>query len=154
MLRSVVLLICFVTSPAYALCTKATIEQDYRQADIVVRAVTTAETTAADDEPSAEFKNIWGEYSPVRLNKLRVVEIFKGKPGQSVNLFQTLDSGRFDVQLGKDYLFFISYYPITNTTPSVAQGATFIRHTCGQSKLWKAVSSSELILLKALKRGR
>ena len=154
MLKFVVPLICFVTSPAYALCTTATTEQDYLQADTVVRAVVTAETTVADDEPNAEFKINWGEYSPVRLSKLRVLEIFKGKPGQSVNLFQTLDSGRFDVQLGKEYLFFVTYYPITNTTPLVAQGATFIRHTCGQTKLWKAVSSTELTLLEALRRGR
>lgn len=153
MLRFVVPFICIVTSPAYALCTTASIEQDYLQADIVVRAVATAETTVADDEPNAEFKNSWGEYSPVRLNKLRVIEIFKGKSEQSANLFQTLDSGRFDVELGNEYLLFMSYYPISSTTPTVARGSTFIRHPCGQSKLWKALSSNELILLKALKRG-
>lgn len=154
MLRFVAPLICLVTSPAYGLCTTATTEQDHRQADIVVRAVVTAETTATDDEPNAEFENSWGEYSPTRLSKLRVLEIFKGKPGQSVKLFQTLDSGRFDAQLGKEYLFFISYYPITHTIPSVARGATFIRHACGQSKLWNAVSSTEVTFLEALKRAK
>ena len=144
----------FVTSPVYALCTTAATDQDYRQADIVVRALVTAETTATDDEPNAEFKNSWGEYSPARLSKLRVLEIFKGKPGQSVKLFQTLGSGRFDAQQGKEYLFFISDYPITHTTPSVARGATFVRRACGQSKLWKAVSSTELTVLEALRRAR
>ena len=146
--------ICFLASPAYAVCTTATLDQDYRQADLVVRAVVTAETRVADDEPNAAFKVRWGDYSPVTLHRLRIVEVFKGKPGPSVNLFETVDSGRFGVDLGKEYLLFFSYHPPAQARPLVARGATFVRHTCGQSKLWKAVSSSEAIQLRALKRAR
>lgn len=154
MLRLALLMTCFVASPAYAVCTTASLNQDYRQADLVVHAVVTAETRVADDEPNAAFKARWGSYSPVTLHKLRIVETFKGDPGPSVNLFETVDSGRFGVDLGEEYLLFFSYYPSTKAMPSVARGATFIRHTCGQSKRWKTVASSEVMQLRALKRAR
>jgi hypothetical protein len=145
---------CFVASPAYAVCTTASLKQDYHQADLVVRAVVTAETRVADDEPNAAFKARWGSYSPVTLHKLRIVETFKGEPRSSVNLFETVDSGRFGVDLGEEYLLFFSYYPSTKAMPSIARGATFIRHTCGQSKRWKTIAFSEARRLRVLERAR
>jgi hypothetical protein len=150
MLRAVALLFLALATPAHALCTTATLDEDYRQADVVVRAVVTAETRAADDESDMAFRKRWGDYSPVTLHRLRVVEVFKGKPGPSINLFETVDSGRFGVELGDEYLIFLSYYPPAEFRPEAARGATFVRHTCGQSANWKKVSSAEITRLRAL----
>lgn len=150
MLRVAALLLPALATPAHALCTSATLTQDYRQADLVVRVIVTAETRAADDEAGIAFRKRWGDYSPVTLHRLRIVEVFKGRPGPLVNLFETVDSGRFGVDLGSEYLMFLSYYPPAKSRPTAAQGATFVRHTCGQTKDWKQVSRSEIARLRAL----
>lgn len=80
--------------------------------------------------------------------------MFKGKAGRSVNLFETVDSGRFGVDLGEEYLIFLSYYPPAKFRPLAAQGATFVRHTCGQTKNWGGVSPSEVARLRAMSRSK
>lgn len=154
MLRLAALSLFALATPAHALCTGATLADDYRQADLVVRAIVTAETRAADDEPNAAFRARWGDYSPVTLHRLRVVEVFKGKPGRSVNLFETVDSGRFGVDLGEEYLIFLSYYPPAKFRPLAARGATFVRHTCGQTRKWDGVPRSEAARLRAMGRSK
>jgi|GEM_PF-5440024 hypothetical protein len=154
MLKAAAFLFFALAEPAHAVCTTATLADDYQQADLVVRAIVTAETRAADDEPSIAFRKRWGDYSPVTLHRLRVVEAFKGKPGPTISLFETVDSGRFGAELGDEYLIFLSYYPPAKFRPATARGATFVRHTCGQSKNWKKVSSSEIARLRALNLKR
>jgi hypothetical protein len=138
--------------PARALCSTATLGEDYRQADIVVRARVVAETRVADDEPGPAYRARWGDYTPVTLHRLRVVEIFKGKPGPSVNLFEEVNSGRFGVEIGEEYLLFFTYYPPSRGRGSAARGAMYVRNACGQSKRWHEVKAAELARLRSMRQ--
>jgi hypothetical protein len=138
-------------SPAAALCSGASLEQEYREADLVVRALVVAETRVSDDEPSAEYKARWGDYSPVLLNRLRVLEVFKGRPGPSIKFFQEVSSGRFDLDLGREYLLFLNYH---RPPPGAeARGAVYVRYSCGQSKSLSEVEPGTPLRLRALERG-
>lgn len=141
---------CFISSPAFALCSTATLDDDYQQSDVVVRAIVTAETWVADDEPDEEFVAQWGGYSPVTLHRLRVIEVFKGRPEPTVNLFQEVTSARFAVDVGQEYLIFLSYQPQLTEQPLTARGALYVRNACGQSGLWSSVDTSELSRLRSL----
>lgn len=141
-----------ITSPAAAICTGASVDREYRTADVVVRAAVTAETRVTDDEPSPEYRARWGEYSPVMLHRLRVVEVFKGRPGPTINLFQEVNSGRFDVDMGTEYLLFLSYYTPSTRRPTAARGAMYVRFACGQSKPWRDVTRSARARLSAISR--
>ena len=141
---------CFISSPAVALCSTATLDDDYQQSDVVIRAIVTAETWVANDEPDEEFVAQWGEYSPVTLHRLRIIEVFKGRPEPSVQLFQEVTSGRFAADLGEEYLIFLSYQPESTDQPMAARGALYVRNACGQSGLWDSVQTSELSRLRTL----
>ncbi|HSF11342.1 MAG TPA: hypothetical protein VLA50_00055 [Erythrobacter sp.] len=154
MLRLLILALCLLASPAHALCTSASLVEDFRQADLVVRVVVTAETLVTDDEPNAAFVARWGDYSPVVLHRLRVVEAFKGRPGPSVRLFQTVDSGRYGLGVGEEHLLFLSYHQPAKSRPAAARGATYVRHTCGLSNTWKSVAPNVIELLRRRKTGR
>jgi hypothetical protein len=143
-----------LAQPAYAVCTTASLDEDYRQADVVVRVRVVAETYVIDDEVGAAYRAKWGDYSPVTLHRLRVVEVFKGKPGPAINLFEEVSSGRYGVSFGKEYLLFLTYYRPFPGRGSAARGAMYVRHTCGQTKPWSEVKSVELARLKSLRRRR
>lgn len=139
-------------APAGALCSGASLETEYRSADLVVRARVVAETRVADDEPSAGFRARWGDYSPVLVNRLRVLEAFKGRPGPSITLFQEVTSGRFDADLGREYLLFFNYHRPHPGRGAEARGAVYVRYACGQSKLWSEVGPGVLSRLRAWAR--
>lgn len=147
-------LLLLAAAPAQALCSGASVDREYRQADVVVRALVVAETRVTDDEPSAAFRARWGDYSPVLLHRLRVLEVFKGRPGPSVNLFQEVTSGRFPVDLDSEYLIFLNYHLPSPWRGSAARGAMYVRYACGQSKLASAVHPRDLARLQALSRRR
>src|SRR5687768_14821683 len=92
-------LVLMASAPAAALCSGAPISKEHQEADFVVRARVVAETRVTDDEPSAAHRALWGEYSPTVLNRLRVLEVFKGRPGATIAFFQEIDSGRFDLDI-------------------------------------------------------
>jgi len=139
---------------AAALCTGATLKRDFHDADLVIRARVVAETRVVDDEPSPAHTRRWGEYSPVVLNRLRVLDIFKGKPGPTVAYFQEIDSGRFDLDIGQEYLLFLTYHRPYRGSGSIVRGATFVKHACGQSKLWREVGPQEIGFLRSTARRR
>lgn len=134
--------------PAWALCTTASPEQDRREADVVVRVLVVAETVVADDEPSQSFIARWGRYSPMALHRLRVIEVFKGRPGPSISLLEEVSSGRYGVDLGKEYLLYLTYYRSEPGQGTAAKGAMYVKHTCGQSKPWNEVKAAELVTLR------
>jgi hypothetical protein len=107
----------------------------------------------ADDELTPAFRARWGEYSPVTLHRVKIVEVFKGKPGPTINLFEEVSSGRYGVDLGEEYLLFFTYYRPSATRGSAARGAMYVRHTCGQTRPWSEVSSGYLSRLRALARS-
>jgi hypothetical protein len=139
---------------AGALCSGTGVDREYREADVVVRARVVAETRAADDEPSAAWRARWGDYSPVMLHRLRVLETFKGRPGPAINLFQEVTSARFDVDMGSEYLLFLNYDRPSATRGSAARGAMHIRYACGQSKLWSGVQPRDFARVRTLSRRR
>jgi hypothetical protein len=138
---------------ADALCSGAGVDREYREADVVVRALVVAETRVADDEPSPAWRARWGDYSPVMLHRLRVLEIFKGRPGPAVTLFQEGTSGRFDVDMGSEYLIFLNYDRPLRRRGSAARGAMYVRYACGQSKLWSSVDRRDLARIRTLAAG-
>lgn len=133
-----------------ALCSGASLEREYREADVVVRARLVSEIRVWDDEPSAAFRAQWGEYFPVVLYRLRVSRVFKGRPGPRINLFQEVTSGRFDIDLDKDYLLFLNYIRPYHGRPVAARGAMYVRYACGQSKPWQEVRQADLARLRDL----
>jgi hypothetical protein len=145
-----VVALAFMPFPAAALCSDADLPEDFREADIVARVRVVSENRVADDEPSASFVARWGDYSPVVLDRLRVVETFKGRPGPSIRFFQTIDSGRYDLELGEEYLIFLHYYRPYPGSGSIVRGAMYVKHACGQSEEWSKVSQSKLAAVRRL----
>lgn len=141
-------------APASATCSGASLEREYREADVVARVHVAAETRVAEEDPSPAFIARWGEYTPIILHGLRVLEVFKGRPGPSIEMFQEIASGRIEVDLGQDYLLFLTYYPPRPDMGSAVRGTMYVRYTCGQSKLWSEVAPADLARLRTLSRRR
>ena len=140
--------------PALALCSGASVDREYREADVVVRARIVSERWVHTDYPTAQDIGRWGSYFPVTLHRLRVSEVFKGAPGPVINLFQEVTSGRFPVDRGEEYLIFLSYlrpYPGRGTA---ARGAMHVRFACGQSKPWREVRRHDLARLRRISARR
>lgn len=142
------------TAPVRALCSGSSVDREFRDADIVVRARVVAEARVWDDEPSPAYRARWGDYSPVMLHRLRVLQVFKGRPGPTINLFQEVTSGRFDLDPAGDYLLFLTYHRPFPGRGSAARGAMYVPNTCGQSKLWSTVAPAALDRLRFLSRRR
>lgn len=153
-LATVLLSLAFLPASAWAACSGASLDREYREADLVVRARVVAETRHADDEMTPVARARWGGYSPVVLNRLRVLETFKGRPGPTLNLFQQVTSGRFDVEMGHDYLLFFNYTRPWPEMGSAARGTVHVRHACGQSRLWSEVTAGRLARLRTLAARR
>jgi len=141
-------------APAGALCSGASLDREYREADLVVRALVVAETRVDDDEPSAAYRARWGDYSSMLLNRLRVREVFKGRPGPSIKFLEEVSSGRFDLDLGREYLLFLNYHRPRPGRGTEARGAVYVRYACGQSKPWSEVGPGVLSRLRAWARRR
>jgi hypothetical protein len=149
------LLLIFNASPAWAGCSGAGIDQEYREADVVVQARAIAgRRIDGGDEPSPAWLARWGEYTPVILHRLRVSEVFKGRPGPSIILFQEVASGRFEVDVGQIYLVFLNYIRPQPGRGSAAQGAMYVRYACGESRPWQQVAPRSIAQLRALLPSR
>jgi hypothetical protein len=147
------LLLVLHASPAWTACSGASVDQEYREADVVVRArVLAGRRIHGGDEPSRTWRARWGEYTPVMLHRLRVSQVFKGQPGPSINLFQEVTSGRLEVDVGQDYLIFLSYIRPYRSRGSAARGAMYVRYACGQSRPWQQVTPRTHARLRALSR--
>lgn len=143
----------FFTTPAIALCSGRTIEQEYTAADVVVRAHLVAETTSWNDEPDVSYRRRWGESANTLVYRLSISEVFKGKPGTGIDLFEERNSGAFYLDVDRDYLLFLNYYPRAAETPDLARGATYVRYACGHSKKWIEVAAAEKAALQRLVQG-
>lgn len=139
-----------IGSPVQALCSGASADQEYRQADVVVRATVASSMRLKDDEPTPAVSARWGDNPYVELHRLRVIRIFKGRPGPAINLFQEVDSGRFPIDLAGDYLIFLNYHRPHRGRGSAARGAMYVRYACGQSKLWRDVRPADLARLQVI----
>jgi hypothetical protein len=139
-------------SSSLALCSGGTVEQEYRDATIVVRARVVSQTDAFDVEPSKEFVDRWGDEGLTSLYTLKVLEVFKGAPPSTVNIFMPHNSGAFYVDLGKDYLLFLNRIPARSFQASAAAGAFGVSYACGQSKPWAEVQGSDLTRLRQIAR--
>jgi hypothetical protein len=152
--RIAALLLALPAAPAAAVCSGASLEEEYRGADFVVRARLVAETRLWDDEPSPAVRAIWGTSGHVLLYRLRVLETFKGAPGTRLPLFQEVNSGRFEIDPDRDYLLFLNRIAPYPGRPAAARGATYVRHACGQSKPWVEVEDGTPARLRRLAARR
>ncbi|HEY5722646.1 MAG TPA: hypothetical protein VIT45_10020 [Allosphingosinicella sp.] len=141
-------------SPAQAVCSGASTQQEYREADIVVRARLVSEIDAWSDEPDAAFNAQWGNGAPVLLYGLQVLEVFKGAPGPRIRFFEERNSGAFYLDADKDYLLFLTYIRPHPGRAAGARGAMYVRYACGQSKIWTQVGAPELATLRGLSARR
>lgn len=139
-----------VASPASALCSGATVQQEFYEADVVVRATLVSELNIWDDEPSASFRAQWGDSGNVVLYRLKVLETFKGKPGSRVRFFEERNSGAFYLDADKEYLLFLNYIRPYSGRPAAAEGAVEVRYACGQSKPWREVQLATLKAIRSL----
>jgi hypothetical protein len=153
-LSAAVLALALLPAPAAALCSGASLQREYREADLVVRARVVAESRHDDAALRPAFRARWGDYTPVTLHRLRVQAVFKGRPGAALNLFQTVDSGRFPVDVGGDYLLFLNYTRPYPGMGSMARGSVRVRYACGQSMRWNRVPARRLAGLRALSLHR
>jgi hypothetical protein len=141
-------------APASALCSGESFEREYAEADLVVRARLVSERLVHEDEPfSVEYRRRWGEDSPVMIYRLEVSDVFKGRAADAETLFQVWHSGRFVMDQGQDYLLFLTRYPERAGQPSAERGATYVRHTCGQSKPWAELNGATRARLGRLPPG-
>lgn len=153
MWKAVVVAICLtfvVQSPAQALCSGASVAQEFREADVVVRVRMVSELNTWTDEPSAAYQARWETGGPVVLYGLRVQEIFKGVPGPRIRFFQERNSGAFYLDVDKDYLLFLNYHRPSPHRPDEARGGMYVRYACGQSKPWEEVRPADLEAVRAL----
>ena len=139
-----------VAEPASALCSGATVQQEFREADVVVRASLVSELNVWDDEPSASFRAQWGDSANVVLYRLKVLETFKGKPGSRIRFFEERNSGAFYLDVDKEYLLFLNFIRPYKGRPAAADGAVEVRYACGQSKPWREVQPATLKTLRGL----
>lgn len=144
----------FAAGTARAACSGASLEQEYREADVVARGVVVAETRVTDDELSPDFMARWGDYSPVLLYRLRVIETFKGRPGPTINYLTEVTSGLFPVDVGGDYLVFFNYHQPSPRRGMAPRGAMYVRYACGQSKTWESVRAPDLRWLRSMRARR
>ena len=83
---------------------------------------------------------------------------FKGSPPARLDMFTYRDSGGFYLDkgtahdLGGEYLLFLDPIGNAHTVPALARTATEVNYSCGQSKVWDAVTSSERLELHSLSR--
>ncbi len=144
-------------SPSYALCSykgvlyaKTTVAQEYVDATWVVR----ARVISADYHWSEDGES-WSSYN------LRPLENFKGKLPKQFTVFTERNSGGFYMDaggaspdLGAEYLLFLQPMPSSKSSPLAARGSLIVNYSCGQSKRWKELVSTDVKLLRAKSKHR
>jgi hypothetical protein len=143
-----------ISAPATALCSGAPLQQEYREADLVIRARLVSQVDTWNDKPDAGYIKQWGTNGLVTRYGLRPLEVFKGRPRRTVFFFEEHDSGAFYVDLDKDYLLFLNYYKPSRDRPEAARGAVYVRYACGQSKPWSEIRPIDLAALKRIAASR
>lgn len=149
-----ILFLAVASTPSHAVCSGATFQQEFREADVVVRSRKVSEINAWDDEPGRAFKSRWGEGGPVVLYRLNVMETFKGSPGPRIHFFQERNSGAYYLDADQDYLLFLNYIRPSPGRPTAARGAMYVRYACGQSMPWTKVTARNLSTLRRLTARR
>jgi hypothetical protein len=140
-----------LASPCWALCEGRTVAQEFREADLVIRARLVSQIDAWDDDPSPSFKAQWGDPSTeYTAYGLRLVEVFKGKPQGRVRVFEEHNSGAFYLDIDKDYLLFLKRLPKPASISRQARGAYYVPYTCGQSMPMAEVKPQALAELREL----
>jgi hypothetical protein len=138
------------STPSYALCSGASVSEEFRDADVVVRARLVSGTEAWSDEPSKDYIARWGNMNPAVLYELKVDKIFKGAPENIVSILEERNSGAFYLDVDKDYLLFLKRLPPNEQGPTAARDAYFVEYACGQSMQWDAVQKVVLSELEKI----
>jgi|SRR5579859_2031794 len=139
-----------MASRADALCSGASVSQEFREADLVIRTRLNSEVNIWSDEPSKAYQAKWGDGGPVVLYGLHVEKVYKGSPRPAVRFFEERNIGAFYLDPDKDYLLFLNRRVPDQSQPLAARGAFYVRYACGQSKLWSQVQLRDLTELGKL----
>lgn len=135
-------------STARALCiyhgklyAKTSLEQEFRDATVVVRGVVVSSKNIYPSDDSDDS-------DPGVLYRVKVEQSFKGKPPAMLTDYTERNSGGFYLDLGTEYLLFLN--PITPKAerefPSWkknAPDALTVNYNCGQSRPWGEVSAED-----------
>lgn len=127
--------VCIYHGKMYA---KTTLAQEFADSQWVVR----VKVVAADNHWSDEDVS-WTIYH------LQVMTAFKGKPPARIEMFTYRDSGGFYLDkgmvndLGGEYLLFLDPVSDRESAPTAARHAMEVNYSCGQSKAWNSLSTSE-----------
>ncbi len=68
---------------------------------------------------------------------LKILQTFKGKAPSALIDATEHNSGGFYLDVGKEYLLFLTPYP---HGPGIPKGAMMVNYNCGQSREWSKVS--------------
>ena len=156
-IAAVALLVAYASN-AHALCiyrgklyAKTTLEQEFHDAKVVVRAVA---ISSKDLYPSDDSD----DSDPSVLYRVRVEQSFKGKPPEILVDYAERNSGGFDLDVGTEYLLFLN--PITPDAAREfpawkknAPDALMVNYNCGQSRPWAKVSAEDRGRLSKLSEG-
>ena len=148
-----VLLILSSGTPALAVCSGASVQREYREADLVLKARLVGQTDTWTDTPDVAYSRRWGSGALVTRYDLVPLQMFKGATGNRIRLFEGHDSGAFYLDPNRDYLLFLSYYPRSRRLPTEARGAVYVRYACRQSKAWNEVRARDMAEVRRLSRG-
>jgi len=128
------------STTAHALCiyggnlyAKTTIEQEFRDASIVIKGTVLSEKeivlTAAGEKDS----------EPGVVYRIRVDHVFKGMPANVIENFSEHNSGGFYLDIGGQYLLFLNPMADSDQAKGVASSALRVNYNCGQSQPWNGL---------------
>ncbi len=132
--------LCIYAGKLYA---TTTIEQEFHDSALVVRAKVISSNDINDDE------------DPGVMYRIRIDRRFKGKTSTVISDYTHRDSGAFYLDVGREYLLFFN--PISQTTAAEdpvwkkqAPDAMMVNYNCGQSRAWSEVPIQDRKRLSAL----
>ncbi len=140
--------LCIYRGKLYA---KTTLEQEFRDAKVVVRGVVVSSKDFYPPDDSADS-------DPGVPYRARVEQTFKGEPPEILVDYTERNSGGFYLDVGTEYLLFLN--PLTPDAarefPSWkknAPDALMVDYNCGQSHPWARVSAEDRRRLGELSDG-
>ena len=122
------------------LYSKTTIEQEFKDASLVIRAkvVSSLIINIGDHEKDTGL-----------VDRIKIHRLIKGRVSETITYYSRRDSGGFYLDPGVEYLLFLQ--PISATEWSHDKpGAMVVNYSCGQSRPWIEVSGPERDRLRLL----
>jgi hypothetical protein len=129
--------VCIYDGKLYA---KTTIEQEFKDASLVIRAkvVSSRVISIADHEEDTGV-----------LYQVKIDQLIKGRASGSIAYYSRRDSGGFYLDADVEYLLFLQPISVTEWAHD-RPGAMVVNYSCGQSRPWSQVSRPDRDRLRLL----